>query len=81
MKKYMVVSCCDREISKIGTFDTKAEAIEAMRDDFMQITGVDFCEGYNEDDFSQWCFCGESAWANCPANGACDDYDWKILEV
>lgn len=82
MKKYMLVCCVDREIIKMGTFDTEQEAFDKMREDFINIVNPDTDELMEDGtNFDDWGFDETSAWANSPCNGDGDDYDWKIVEV
>lgn len=77
--KYVVINVYDKKIMKVGVADTSKEAMEIMRNDFMN----KFLQHYKEEDFEnevgcgdEWDFSATEAWLN-----GYYDYDWRIIEV
>ena len=79
--KYVVINVCDREIKKVGVTSTSAEAIEIMKNDFMNV----FTKHYNKVDFenevdrcNEWNLYEKDAWLHTNSD---HNYDWTIIEV
>lgn len=77
--KYVVINVYDREIVDVGVANTKEEAMEIMKEDFLYV----FTEYCNIEDFENKVGFGDSweitdnyAWLNARI-----EYDWKIIEV
>ena len=82
MQKWMLVSCCDREIDIPLFFDTYKEAYDAMCKDFAQIVGVDASEliDITKSEIADMHDVGilpDAAWAEKRGS----KYDWKIFDV
>ena len=76
-RRYIVLVCCEREMSVLAICDTHDDAFGVMKDDFIKtldLTEKDLEDCY-EDDGER--FLGENmAYANESNN-----YDWKIVEI
>lgn len=81
---FILVKTVERDTSIVGTYPIRAEAIAAMKKDFLaesdldatdkkRITKMDDEDDYDCDEFG---FCSDSAWANNDYN-----YDWNIFKI
>ena len=83
--KYVVISCWEREIYKVGEADTPNEAIEIMKADFMN----KFSHNFNNNEKAEFAFnngYGKCDYWDCNIieawlNSCRGNYDWKIIEV
>jgi hypothetical protein len=79
MKKYMLISVCDREILT-ERFDTHEEAFEQMKKEMIEQGKVP-AEIFENDHYEDYdCgFGSECGWANDGINHA--DFDWRIINL
>ena len=80
MKKYILMICVEREMWCMAVCDTKEDAWEIMKKDFLETINVEDVEFENNyaTDYDSWEIGPDSAWANDISG---QNYDWKIVEV